>query len=85
MMKASTNAPTLPPPKVIKVDTRGAVILHEESPDVRLTVPGVKTNKTKATFQTKDSRGIYLPNHIEPVSHIAVDVRPPFVHIFGVV
>ncbi|KLO11311.1 fumble [Schizopora paradoxa] len=58
MVKASTSlsAPTLPPPKVIKVDTRGAVILHEESPE------------------TKDSRGIYLPNHIEPVSHIAVDV-----------
>ncbi|KAJ6499019.1 pantothenate kinase [Mycena sanguinolenta] len=46
----------LPSPKVIHVDTRGAVILSEESPE------------------TRDSRGIYLPNHIEPVSHIAVDV-----------
>ncbi|KIL63182.1 hypothetical protein M378DRAFT_164877 [Amanita muscaria Koide BX008] len=39
-----------------KVNTRGAVILSEESPE------------------TRDSRGIYLPNYIEPVSHIAVDV-----------
>ncbi|KAJ7110307.1 pantothenate kinase [Mycena crocata] len=46
----------LPSPKVIHVDTRGAVILSEESPE------------------TRDSRGIYLPNYIEPVSHIAVDV-----------
>ncbi|KAF9010307.1 pantothenate kinase [Hymenopellis radicata] len=50
------SSPTLPSPKVIHVDTRGAVILSEESPE------------------TRDSRGIYLPNHIEPVSHIAVDV-----------
>ncbi|THH19583.1 hypothetical protein EW146_g1626 [Bondarzewia mesenterica] len=49
-------SPPLPTPKVIHVDTRGAVILHEESPE------------------TRDSRGIYLPNYIEPVSHIAVDV-----------
>ncbi|KAJ7781121.1 pantothenate kinase [Mycena metata] len=46
----------LPFAKVIHVDTRGAVILSEESPE------------------TRDSRGIYLPNYIEPVSHIAVDV-----------
>ncbi|KAJ6541878.1 pantothenate kinase [Mycena capillaripes] len=46
----------LPSAKVIHVDTRGAVILSEESPE------------------TRDSRGIYLPNYIEPVSHIAVDV-----------
>ncbi|KAJ7654712.1 pantothenate kinase [Mycena rosella] len=46
----------LPSAKVIHVDTRGALILSEESPE------------------TRDSRGIYLPNHIEPVSHIAVDV-----------
>ncbi|KAJ7492159.1 pantothenate kinase [Mycena latifolia] len=46
----------LPSARVIHVDTRGAVILSEESPE------------------TRDSRGIYLPNHIEPVSHIAVDV-----------
>ncbi|KAF8910060.1 type II pantothenate kinase [Gymnopilus junonius] len=52
----SVVAPSLPSAKVIHVDTRGAVILSEESP------------------QTRDSRGIYLPNHIEPVSHIAVDV-----------
>lgn len=25
-------------------------------------------------LQTRDSRGIYLPHYIEPVSHIAVDV-----------
>lgn len=48
--------PSLPSAKVIHVDTRGAVILSEESPE------------------TRDSRGIYLPNYIEPVSHIAVDV-----------
>ncbi|KAG6846079.1 hypothetical protein H0H87_006443 [Tephrocybe sp. NHM501043] len=47
---------SLPSAKVIHVDTRGAVILSEESPE------------------TRDSRGIYFPNHIEPVSHIAVDV-----------
>ncbi|TFK77540.1 fumble [Pluteus cervinus] len=52
----SGPAPDLPSAKVIHVDTRGAVILSEESPD------------------TRDSRGIYLPNYIEPVSHIAVDV-----------
>ncbi|KAJ7508609.1 pantothenate kinase [Mycena galericulata] len=50
----------LPSAKVIHVDTRGAVILSEESPEAR--------------EPTRDSRGIYLPNHIEPVSHIAVDV-----------
>ncbi|KAG6380782.1 fumble [Boletus reticuloceps] len=49
-------APPLPTPKVIRVNTRGAVILAEESPE------------------TRDSRGIYLPNYIEPVSHIAVDI-----------
>ncbi|KAH8119995.1 pantothenate kinase [Phellopilus nigrolimitatus] len=52
----SSNTPALPTARVIQVDTRGAVILSEESPE------------------TRDSRGIYLPNHIEPVSHIAVDV-----------
>ncbi|KAJ7611000.1 pantothenate kinase [Roridomyces roridus] len=46
----------LPSARVIHVDTRGALILTEESPE------------------TRDSRGIYLPNYIEPVSHIAVDV-----------
>ncbi|KZT73208.1 fumble [Daedalea quercina L-15889] len=50
------SGPTLPGAKAIHVDTRGAVILDEESPD------------------TRDSRGIYLPNYIEPVSHIAVDI-----------
>ncbi|KAG9313968.1 fumble [Chiua virens] len=49
-------APPLPTPRVIHVNTRGAVILAEESPE------------------TRDSRGIYLPNYIEPVSHIAVDI-----------
>ncbi|ESK92164.1 pantothenate kinase [Moniliophthora roreri MCA 2997] len=48
--------PSLPSARSIHVDTRGAVILSEESPE------------------TRDSRGIYLPNYIEPVSHIAVDV-----------
>lgn len=28
--------------------------------------------------QTRDSRGIYLPNYVEPVSHIAVDVSADF-------
>ncbi|KAJ7269251.1 fumble [Mycena haematopus] len=54
----------LPSAKVIHVDTRGAVILSEESPEARKTI----------TNGTRDSRGIYLPNYIEPVSHIAVDV-----------
>ncbi|KIJ46524.1 hypothetical protein M422DRAFT_165213 [Sphaerobolus stellatus SS14] len=49
-------ASSLPTARAIKVDTRGAVILNEESPE------------------TRDSRGIYLPNYIEPVSHIAVDI-----------
>ncbi|KAF8841899.1 fumble [Paxillus ammoniavirescens] len=49
-------APPLPSPRIIHVNTRGAVILAEESPE------------------TRDSRGIYLPNYIEPVSHIAVDI-----------
>lgn len=49
-------APPLPSPRVIHVNTRGAVILAEESPE------------------TRDSRGIYLPNYIEPISHIAVDI-----------
>ncbi|KAL4070501.1 fumble [Scleroderma citrinum] len=46
--------PSLPTPRVIHVNTRGAVILAEESPE------------------TRDSRGIYLPNYIEPISHIAI-------------
>ncbi|KNZ80585.1 Pantothenate kinase 2 [Termitomyces sp. J132] len=50
------SSPSLPSAKVIHVDTRGAIILSEESPE------------------TRDSRGIYFPNYIEPVSHIAVDV-----------
>ncbi|KAF8514365.1 pantothenate kinase [Hysterangium stoloniferum] len=50
------SSTSLPTARAIKVDTRGAVILHEES------------------FETRDSRGIYLPNYIEPVSHIAVDI-----------
>ncbi|KAI0032766.1 type II pantothenate kinase [Vararia minispora EC-137] len=54
-LKQHPSSP-LPSAKVIHVDTRGAVILDEESPE------------------TRDSRGIYLPNYIEPVSHIAVDV-----------
>ncbi|KAF7972175.1 hypothetical protein HWV62_18750 [Athelia sp. TMB] len=46
----------LPSAQNIHVNTKGAVILSEESPE------------------TRDSRGIYLPNYIEPVSLIAVDV-----------
>ncbi|TFK87590.1 pantothenate kinase [Polyporus arcularius HHB13444] len=48
--------PSLPTARTIQVDTRGALILDEESPE------------------TRDSRGIYFPNYIEPVSHIAVDI-----------
>ncbi|KAI1793132.1 pantothenate kinase [Ganoderma leucocontextum] len=48
--------PSLPTARAIQVDTRGAMILDEESPE------------------TRDSRGIYFPNYIEPVSHIAVDI-----------
>ncbi|OAX42102.1 fumble [Rhizopogon vinicolor AM-OR11-026] len=55
-MYAPLRAPSLPTPKAIRVNTRGAVILAEESPE------------------TRDSRGIYLPNYIEPVSHIALDI-----------
>jgi len=32
----SVQTPSLPSPKVIRVDTRGAVILSEESPEVRV-------------------------------------------------
>lgn len=46
----------LPVAKNIQVNTKGAVILSEESPE------------------TRDSRGIYLPEYVEPVSHIAVDI-----------
>ncbi|OBZ79670.1 putative coatomer subunit gamma [Grifola frondosa] len=53
---ATMSGPSLPTAKTIQVDTRGAQILDEESPE------------------TRDSRGIYLPNYIEPVSHIAVDI-----------
>ncbi|KAG1773997.1 fumble-domain-containing protein [Suillus placidus] len=55
-MHAPLPPPSLPTPKAIRVNTRGAVILAEESPE------------------TRDSRGIYLPNYIEPVSHIAIDI-----------
>lgn len=51
-----STIPSLPTAKSIQVDTRGALILDEESPE------------------TRDSRGIYLPNYVEPVSHIAVDI-----------
>lgn len=64
--------PSLPAAKVIHVDTRGAIILSEESPEVCL--PRNRYFKL-IPRQTRDSRGIYLPNYIEPVSHIAVDVR----------
>lgn len=57
-----SSGPSLPTAKAIHVETRGAVILDEESPE------------------TRDSRGIYLPNYIEPVSHIAVDVRSALQH-----
>ncbi|KAG0707599.1 fumble [Suillus ampliporus] len=55
-MHVPLHAPSLPTPKAIRVNTRGAVILAEES------------------RETRDSRGIYLPNYIEPVSHIALDI-----------
>ncbi|KAG2138702.1 fumble [Suillus bovinus] len=55
-MHAPLPPPSLPTPKAIRVNTKGAVILAEESPE------------------TRDSRGIYLPNYIEPVSHIAIDI-----------
>lgn len=91
-MATSTSLPT---PKVIQVDTRGAVILGEESPEVSLPVtlsfisshphphplyaPQLDTRFLPSFYshldvQTRDSRGIYLPNYIEPVSHVAVDV-----------
>ncbi len=71
------NSPSLPLAKVIHVDTRGAVILSEESPEVRICSRSGGAQLTRLE-QTRDSRGIYLPNHIEPVSHIAVDVSRLF-------
>ncbi|THG95909.1 hypothetical protein EW026_g5816 [Hermanssonia centrifuga] len=59
----TSTTPSLPTVKAIQVDTRGALILDEESPE------------------TRDSRGIYLPNYVEPVSHIAVDVRRRLVRL----
>jgi hypothetical protein len=64
----------LPSPRVIHVDTRGAVILSEESPEVCLTLFPQLLLSHVLPAQTRDSRGIYLPNHIEPISHIAIDV-----------
>jgi hypothetical protein len=68
----SLVTPDLPSPRVIQVDTRGALILEEQSPDVSV------SNYTQFPIadhsQTRDSRGIYLPNYIEPISHIAIDV-----------
>ncbi|PWN52981.1 fumble-domain-containing protein [Violaceomyces palustris] len=46
------------PPVEIFVDTRGAKIMEDEA----------------SHPDQRDSRDIYLPNHIEAVSHIAVDV-----------
>jgi len=66
--------PSLPSAKVIHVDTRGAVILCEESPEVRDTAGSWRRKRLTPHPQTRDSRGIYFPNYIEPVSHIAVDV-----------
>ncbi|KAG8924092.1 hypothetical protein FRC01_011958, partial [Tulasnella sp. 417] len=54
--RISVSNSVIPTARAIKVDTRGAVILNEDSPE------------------TRDSRNIYLPNHVEPVSHIAVDI-----------
>ncbi|KIO28798.1 hypothetical protein M407DRAFT_176719 [Tulasnella calospora MUT 4182] len=54
--RVSVSNSVIPTARAIKVDTRGAVILNEDSPE------------------TRDSRNIYLPNHVEPVSHIAVDI-----------
>lgn len=73
----------IPTAKVIQVDTRGACILKEESPEVGL-APRLQEKISCSTyarwhgrfFKTRDSRGIYFPNYIEPVSHIAVDVSP---------
>jgi type II pantothenate kinase len=92
--KSSMNGSGLPGPKAIHVDTRGAKILVEESPEVgplclRHILPSYYPYFRgharslchagllgSASPQTRDSRGIYLPNYIEPVSHIAVDVSP---------
>ncbi|PWZ01273.1 fumble-domain-containing protein [Testicularia cyperi] len=53
------SAQTFPaPPVEIFVDTRGAQIMEDEA----------------SSPDQRDSRDIYLPNHIEAVSHIAVDV-----------
>jgi type II pantothenate kinase len=69
-------APSLPTARVIQVDTRGAKILDEVSPGVCLLYPSKPGwGLNGLCGQTKDSRGIYLPNYIEPISHIAVDVR----------
>jgi type II pantothenate kinase len=72
----------LPTAKVIHVDTRGAVILDEASPEVSMSHVCLSQLFTPLD-KTRDSRGIYLPNYIEPVSHIAVDVRPFTDHLYN--
>lgn len=54
----TSNQPFPAPPVEIFVDTRGAKIMEDGA----------------SSPDQRDSRDIYLPNHIEAVSHIAVDV-----------
>jgi type II pantothenate kinase len=74
MASKDPMAQYLPTPRVIQVDTRGAVILSEESPEVSLPVLCACRKLINCPHQTRDSRGIYFPNHYEAVSHIALDV-----------
>ncbi|KAK0552307.1 hypothetical protein OC861_005794 [Tilletia horrida] len=59
---SSSAVPTVQPPVAsavdISVNTRGATLLPEEG----------------SHPDQRDSRAIYLPNHVEAVSHIAVDI-----------
>ena len=57
-MAASTSLPT---PKVIQVDTRGAVILGEESPEV-----GLRVNFICLTLTT------LRPLHVDPAPRLSL-------------
>lgn len=72
LISAKTPDISIPQVRRIVVETRGAQIVQEESPAVSHRNGGVGT--MLISDQTRDSRGIYLPHYIEPVSHIAVDV-----------
>jgi type II pantothenate kinase len=57
-------------PGSVKINVKGAFIVDQES-----TSPASTSSLNGGTHDTKDIR---LPNHTAVVSHIAVDVRSPY-------